>query len=89
MQRLYPVARAYLRHTDRHHGHQSVVLRLDDGTRARLYHLEADVVVVIVELLLVVPQGIAATRRHAGDVAQFAQGAADGRVIAVLEQVVR
>ena len=39
---------------------------------------------VIVEFLVVVPQGIAATSRYAGDMAQFADDAADRTVIAVV-----
>jgi hypothetical protein len=80
----YPVDAADLGHAYRKHGHEAELLGLDDGAGARLHHLEAHGVLVLVEFSLVVPHRIAAPRRNARDATQLAQHATHGSVVAVV-----
>ena len=84
MERRNPVARADLRHSDWQHGYKAKLLVLDDGTRASLHHLESHIVGIVVELLLIVPQRVSSTCRHAWNLAQLTQCAIHRRMIAVV-----
>ena len=84
VQRGNPVDAAYLRHTDGKHGYQAVVFSLDDGASTCLDHLESEVVDVVVELLLVVPEGIASACRHSGYRAQLLEHTIYGGMVAVV-----
>ena len=72
MQRGEPIAGTDLRHAYRKHRNETKVFGFDDGTRTGLYHLEAHVIMVIVELLAFVPKGVAATGCHPWNSTQFA-----------------
>lgn len=84
-QSLLEVDATDLRHTDGQHGHEPIVLCLEDNHTTRLKHLPArNVTLQTVALGLVIPDGDAAGSVDSLNLAEFTDSTTNGEVIAVI-----